>query len=53
LVMCNRAIEQDSVYASAYAGLGEAYWRKYEASKDVTAILGETRRDGFRALGCW
>ena len=31
----NRAIEQDSVYALAYAGLGEAHWRKYEASKDV------------------
>ena len=29
-----RAIEQDSLYALAHAGLGEAYWRKYEASKD-------------------
>lgn len=29
-----RAIDKDSVYALAYAGLGEAYWRKYSATKD-------------------
>ena len=29
-----RSIEQDSLYALAYAGLGEAYWRKYEAVKE-------------------
>src|SRR5262249_11412128 len=28
-----RASENDSRYALAYAGLGEAYWRKYEATK--------------------
>ncbi|MFQ5865531.1 MAG: protein kinase [bacterium] len=31
----NRAIAQDSHYALAYGGLGEAYWRKYEISKDA------------------
>ena len=30
----NSALEQDSLYALAYAGLGEAYWRKYKHSKD-------------------
>ena len=29
-----RAIEQDSSYALAFAGLGEAYWLKYRDSKD-------------------
>lgn len=30
-----RALKEDSAYALAYAGLGEAYWRKYDATKDV------------------
>lgn len=29
-----KAIKEDSKYALAYAGLGEAYWRKYELTKD-------------------
>ncbi len=29
-----RALEQDRQYALAYAGLGEAYWRKYDRTKD-------------------
>ncbi len=29
-----RAIEQDPYYALAYAGLGKAYWRKYNNTKD-------------------
>lgn len=29
-----KAIEQDTSYALAYAGLGEACWRKYEFKKD-------------------
>jgi serine/threonine protein kinase/tetratricopeptide (TPR) repeat protein len=28
------ALERDTRYALAYAGLGEAYWRKYEQTKD-------------------
>ena len=30
-----RAIKQDSSYALAFAALGEAYWRKYRADKDI------------------
>jgi serine/threonine-protein kinase len=29
-----KALRQDTSYALAYAGLGEAYWRKYEATRD-------------------
>ena len=29
-----RALRLDSKYALAYAGLGDAYWKKYESSKD-------------------
>ena len=29
-----RAIKEDSSFALAHAGLGEAYWRKYDATKD-------------------
>jgi serine/threonine protein kinase/Flp pilus assembly protein TadD len=29
------AIRQDPNYASAYAGLGEAYWRKYQRTQDT------------------
>jgi tetratricopeptide (TPR) repeat protein/TolB-like protein len=29
-----RAVEQDGDYALAQAGLGEAYWRKYQLTKD-------------------
>ena len=31
----HRAITLDSLYALAYAGLGEAYWRKFSGTKDV------------------
>ena len=34
IVEFNHALEQDPNYALAYAGLGEAYWRKYVTSKD-------------------
>ena len=34
IVLFNRALEQDPNYALAEAGLGEAYWRSYEQSKD-------------------
>ncbi|MFQ5824368.1 MAG: protein kinase [bacterium] len=29
-----QSIEQDTLYALAYTGLGEAYWRKYELTKN-------------------
>ncbi|MBI3004733.1 MAG: protein kinase [Ignavibacteriales bacterium] len=32
--MFQNALKEDSMYALAYAGLGEAYWRKFEATKD-------------------
>jgi len=32
--MFNKAIEQDSLYALAYAGLGESCWRKYKITED-------------------
>ena len=34
----NRALQADPGYASAHAGLGEAYWRRYEATKDIPNI---------------
>ena len=30
-----KAVEQDDGYALAHAGLGEAYWRKYQLTKDA------------------
>ena len=33
-----RATQADPKYAVAHAGLGEAYWRKYEATKDAALI---------------
>jgi serine/threonine protein kinase/tetratricopeptide (TPR) repeat protein len=34
----NHALQQDPNYASAYAGLGEAYWYKYKMTKNETWI---------------
>ncbi len=31
----NRALKQDPQYALAYAGLGEAYWHKYDLTQDT------------------
>ena len=36
--MFERALQVDSIYALAYAGLGEAYWRKFEKTMDVPWI---------------
>jgi tetratricopeptide (TPR) repeat protein len=33
-----RALDSDARYAAAHAGLGEAYWRKYEATKDPRLV---------------
>jgi len=33
--MFKKALESDPKYALAYAGLGEAYWRKYRANRDM------------------
>jgi serine/threonine-protein kinase len=32
--LLKQAVKEDSRYALAYAGLGGAYWRKYQSSKD-------------------
>jgi len=34
----NKAIEQDSSYALAHAGLGEAFWKKYKLTKNSSWI---------------
>jgi serine/threonine protein kinase/Flp pilus assembly protein TadD len=34
IILFHEALSYDSNYALAYAGLGEAYWRKYNASKN-------------------
>ncbi len=44
-----RAIKEDSLYALAYAGLGEAYWRKYRYSMD-TRWVEPAVRNGERAV---
>lgn len=33
-----RALQSDARYATAHAGLGEAYWLKYEATKDPRLV---------------
>ncbi len=35
ITVFNHALELDANYALAHAGLGEAYWRKYDSSKDA------------------
>ena len=42
LEVFNRALKLDPQYALAYAGLGEAFWRKYENSKQ-TQWVGSAR----------
>jgi serine/threonine protein kinase/Tfp pilus assembly protein PilF len=36
--LLNLAIQSDSNYALAYAGLGEAYWRYYDLSKNFSLV---------------
>jgi serine/threonine protein kinase/tetratricopeptide (TPR) repeat protein len=45
-----RAIELDSRFAAAHAGLGGALWLKYEASHDA-ALVARARASCTRALG--
>jgi len=35
IAVFQRALERDPNYALAYAGLGEAYWRRYEITRDA------------------
>ncbi len=43
------ALEEDSTYALAHAGLGEAYWRKYQVTRD-TLWVGPAEASCRRAL---
>ena len=44
-----RAIEQDPHFALAHAGLGKAYWRKYELTKN-SELLEKARSSCSRAI---
>jgi tetratricopeptide (TPR) repeat protein len=44
-----RALEHDSLYALAYAGLGEAFWKKYETTSKARWIV-EAEQNCRRAL---
>ena len=46
----NLALAQDRRYALAEAGLGEAYWRKYEQTKD-TQWAEQARKSSTAAIG--
>jgi tetratricopeptide (TPR) repeat protein len=47
--LLQRSVEQDNGFASAYASLGKACWRKYQDTRDGQWI-GEARRNCDRAL---
>jgi serine/threonine-protein kinase len=50
VALFEHAIALDAKYASSYAGLGEAYWRKYQSTRD--AKWADTARQTCeRALG--
>ena len=44
-----RALDADPRYAVAHGGLGEAYWRKFEATKD-TSLVEQARASCRQAL---
>jgi serine/threonine protein kinase/tetratricopeptide (TPR) repeat protein len=46
----NQALGQDHSYALAEAGLGEAYWRKYEQTKD-TQWAEQAKKSSATAIG--
>ena len=46
----NLALAQDRRYALAQAGLGEAYWRKYEQTKD-TQWADQAKKSSTAAIG--
>jgi tetratricopeptide (TPR) repeat protein len=46
----NLALERDNRYALAEAGLGEAYWRKYEQTKD-SQWAEQAKRSSAAAIG--
>jgi eukaryotic-like serine/threonine-protein kinase len=63
IVVFQRALDKDPAFAAAYAGLGEAYWRKFELNHEsrlvdqATKACGEANRrdrglsEGHTCLG--
>ncbi len=49
IVLYKHALELDPVYATAYAGLGDAYWKKYLHTKDMR-LIQSTRAPCEQAL---
>ena len=49
IALFNRALQQDPKYALAHAGLGEAYWRNYEQTKE-TQWVEEARKNSAAAI---
>jgi tetratricopeptide (TPR) repeat protein len=49
IAMFRQAVELDPNYALAYAGVAEAYWRKYQLTKD-SELLELARTHGLRAI---
>jgi tetratricopeptide (TPR) repeat protein len=49
IALFQRALEADPKYAVAHSGLGEAYWRKFEATKD-TGLVDRARASCRQAL---
>ena len=49
IALFRRALDEDDRYALAWAGLGEAYWRKYELSNDP-AWVERASEAGERAV---
>jgi tetratricopeptide (TPR) repeat protein/predicted Ser/Thr protein kinase len=47
--MFQRSLDSDSTYAPAWAGLAQAYWMRFERTKDATA-RDEAQHAGERAL---
>src|SRR5258708_17288236 len=43
VTLFQHALEKDPTYAAATAGLGEAYWRKYEQSRDLAWAKADTQ----------
>ena len=49
IALFGQALAADSLYALAHAGLGEAYWRRYEATRDPQWVEAAVR-SGRRAV---